>query len=82
MSKGLAALTELKGVGPATASAVLAAAAPDIPFMSDELLLVRSNVSHNKECRRASRVTYQHTQLGADHRFMGVTNHLQCCGLP
>lgn len=38
-SAALAALTKLKGVGPATASAVLAAAAPDkFPFASDEAL--------------------------------------------
>jgi adenine-specific DNA glycosylase len=36
-----AELTVLKGVGPATASAVLAAYAPDVaPFMSDEVSLV------------------------------------------
>ncbi|XP_010464976.1 PREDICTED: uncharacterized protein LOC104745439 isoform X2 [Camelina sativa] len=37
ISKAVKELTVLKGVGPATASAVLAAYAPDIaPFMSDE----------------------------------------------
>lgn len=38
ISKAVKELTVLKGVGPATASAVLAAYAPDIaPFMSDEV---------------------------------------------
>lgn len=38
ISKAVNELTVLKGVGPATASAVLAAYAPDIaPFMSDEV---------------------------------------------
>lgn len=41
VSKAITELTVLKGVGPATASAVLAAYAPDIaPFMSDEVRIV------------------------------------------
>lgn len=40
ISKAVSELTVLKGVGPATASAVLAAYAPDVaPFMSDEVNL-------------------------------------------
>jgi hypothetical protein len=37
---GVVELCKLKGIGPATASAVLAAAMPDVPFMSDELMMV------------------------------------------
>jgi 3-methyladenine DNA glycosylase/8-oxoguanine DNA glycosylase len=38
LSEAISNLTVLKGVGPATASAILAVYAPDIaPFMSDEV---------------------------------------------
>ncbi|KAJ3157771.1 hypothetical protein HDU89_000149 [Geranomyces variabilis] len=36
--EALAEISRLKGVGPATASAILSAHSPDVPFMSDESL--------------------------------------------
>lgn len=58
ISKAISELTVLKGVGPATASAILAAYAPEVaPFMSDEVrslnslvgsysLLITTNLAH------------------------------------
>ena len=43
LKSAITTLSSLKGVGPATASAVLAVVAPDIaPFMSDEVICLCS----------------------------------------
>uniref|UniRef100_A0A1J3G6W4 DNA binding protein n=1 Tax=Noccaea caerulescens TaxID=107243 RepID=A0A1J3G6W4_NOCCA len=53
ISKAVKELTVLKGVGPATASAVLAAYAPDIaPFMSDEAMEVALGNSKDYSLKR------------------------------
>ncbi|KAF2547166.1 hypothetical protein F2Q70_00023569 [Brassica cretica] len=53
ISKAVNELTVLKGVGPATASAVLAAYAPDIaPFMSDEAMEVALGNSKDYSLKR------------------------------
>ncbi|KAG2272186.1 hypothetical protein Bca52824_066741, partial [Brassica carinata] len=53
ISKAVNELTVLKGVGPATASAVLAAYAPDIaPFMSDEAMEVAIGNSKDYSLKR------------------------------
>ncbi|XP_012068159.1 uncharacterized protein LOC105630802 isoform X2 [Jatropha curcas] len=54
VSKAVSQLTVLKGVGPATASAVLAAYAPDVaPFMSDEELSIDGDFFTPSDVERA-----------------------------
>jgi 3-methyladenine DNA glycosylase/8-oxoguanine DNA glycosylase len=45
LSRAITELTVLKGIGPVTASAVLAAYALDVaPFMSNEVLFIAQNI--------------------------------------
>lgn len=46
--KGVKTLSELKGVGPATATMVLQAMSDDVPFMSDEAMLQVFNADKTK----------------------------------
>ncbi|CAL5229628.1 g12992 [Coccomyxa viridis] len=43
LKEAMSALTALKGIGPATASALLTAAFPDVPFQSDEAMAAALN---------------------------------------
>ncbi|KAH6785052.1 hypothetical protein C2S51_037507 [Perilla frutescens var. frutescens] len=53
VSKAVSELTVLKGVGPATTSAVLAAYAPDVaPFMSDEAMVTALGDSKDYSLKR------------------------------
>jgi len=70
LSRAITELTVLKGVGPATASAVLAAYAPDVaPFMSDEVGLL---------CKMSS--TFLCISLRVDRQCNAVSLDGLCAG--
>ncbi|ESP01446.1 hypothetical protein LOTGIDRAFT_186224, partial [Lottia gigantea] len=45
LSAAIQALTVLKAIGPATASAILTSGCPDVPFMADESMLALPEIS-------------------------------------
>ena len=56
LESALAPLVALKGIGPATASAVLAAATEDLPMMSDELIAVALPATSSSDTYSAPRL--------------------------